>query len=152
MTQEMTLHMDITKWSIMKSDWLHSCSQRWRICIHSAKSILRAVCSSAHQLLLAKYRLKLKKAGKTTRTVRYNLNKISYGYTLEMTNGFKKLDLVNRASFCFIDYTKAFDCLDHSELWKTLKEMGIPDHLTCFLPNLYASQEATAGTRHGTMD
>ena len=69
-----------------------------------------------------------------------------------MTNGFKKLDLVNRASFCFIDYTKAFDCLDHSELWKTLKEMGIPDHLTCFLPNLYASQEATAGTRHGTMD
>ena len=54
--------------------------------------------------------------------------------------------------FCFTDYTKAFDCVDHSKLWKTLKEMGIPDHLTCFLPNLYASQEATAGTRHGTMD
>ena len=69
-----------------------------------------------------------------------------------MTNGFKELDLVNRASFCFIDYTKAFDCLDNNELWKILKEMGISDHLTCFLQNLYASQEATVGTRHETTD
>ena len=45
--------------------------------------------------------------------------------------------------FCFIDYTKAFDCVDHDKLWKILKEMGIPDHLTCLLQNLYASQEAT---------
>ena len=45
--------------------------------------------------------------------------------------------------FCFIDYTKAFDCVDHKKLWKILKEMGIPDHLTCLLRNLYASQEAT---------
>ena len=54
--------------------------------------------------------------------------------------------------FCFIDYTKTFDCVDHNKLWKILKEMGIPLHLTCLLRNLYASQEATVRTRHGTMD
>ena len=54
--------------------------------------------------------------------------------------------------FCFIDYAKAFDCVDHSKLWKVLKEMGIPDHLTCFLRNLYAGQEATLRTGRGTTD
>ena len=54
--------------------------------------------------------------------------------------------------FCFIDYGKAFDCVDHSKLQKILKEMGIPDHLTCFLRNLYAGQEATVRTAHGTTD
>ena len=54
--------------------------------------------------------------------------------------------------FCFIDYAKAFDCVDHSKLWNILKEMGIPDHLTCLLRNLYAGQEATVRTRHGTTD
>ena len=52
--------------------------------------------------------------------------------------------------FCFIDYAKAFDCVDHNELWKILKEMGIPDHLTCLLRNLYAGQEASLRTGHGT--
>ena len=52
--------------------------------------------------------------------------------------------------FCFIDYAKAFDCVDHNKLWKILQNMGIPDHLTCLLRNLYASQEATVRTRHGT--
>ena len=51
---------------------------------------------------------------------------------------------------CLIDYAKAFDCVDHNKLWKILKEMGIPDHLTCLLKNLYASQEATVRTGHGT--
>ena len=51
--------------------------------------------------------------------------------------------------FCFIDYAKAFDCVDHNKLWKILKEMGIPDHLTCLLRNLYAGQEATIRTEHG---
>ena len=51
--------------------------------------------------------------------------------------------------FCFIDYAKAFDCVDHSRLWKILKEMGIPDHLICLLRNLYAGQEATVRTGHG---
>ena len=54
--------------------------------------------------------------------------------------------------FCFIDYAKAFDCVDHNRLWKILKEMGIPDHLTCLLINLYAGQEATVRTGHGTTD
>ena len=52
--------------------------------------------------------------------------------------------------FCFIDYFKAFDCVDHNKLWKTLKEIGIPDHLTCLLRNLYAGQESTVRTGHGT--
>ena len=54
--------------------------------------------------------------------------------------------------FCFIDYAKAFDCVDHNKLWKILKEMGIPDHLNCLLRNLYAGQEATVRTGHGTID
>ena len=54
--------------------------------------------------------------------------------------------------FCFIDYAKAFDCVDHNKLWKILKEMGIPDHLTCLLRNLYAGQEATVRNGHGTTD
>ena len=54
--------------------------------------------------------------------------------------------------FCFIDYARAFDCVDHSKLWKILKEMGIPDHLTCLLRNLSAGQEATVRTGHGTTD
>ena len=54
--------------------------------------------------------------------------------------------------FCFIDYAKAFDCVDHNKLWKILKEMGIPDHLICLLRNLYAGQEATVRTGHGTTD
>ena len=54
--------------------------------------------------------------------------------------------------FCFIDYAKAFDCVDHNKLWKILKEVGIPDHLICLLRNLYAGQEATVRTGHGTTD
>ena len=54
--------------------------------------------------------------------------------------------------FCSIDYAKAFYCLDHNKLWEILQEMGIPEHLTCLLRNLYAGQEATVRTRHGTMD
>ena len=54
--------------------------------------------------------------------------------------------------FCFIDYTKAFDCVDHNKLWKILQEVGIPDHLTCLLRNLYAGQDVTVRTGHGTTD
>ena len=54
--------------------------------------------------------------------------------------------------FCFIDYAKAFDCVEHNKLWKILKDMGIPDHLTCLLRNLYAGQEATARGGHGKTD
>ena len=55
-------------------------------------------------------------------------------------------------NFCFTDYAKAFDCVDHNKLWKILQEMGIPDHLTCLLRNLYAVREATVRTGHGTTD
>ena len=54
--------------------------------------------------------------------------------------------------FCFIDYARAFDCVDHNQLWKILKEIGIPEHLICLLRNLYAGQEATVRTGHGTTD
>ena len=54
--------------------------------------------------------------------------------------------------FCFIDYAKAFECVDHNKLWKILEEVGIPDHLTCLLRNLYAGQKATVRTGHGTTD
>ena len=61
-------------------------------------------------------------------------------------------ELQKNIYFCFIDYAKAFDCVDHNKLWTILKEMEIPDHLTCLLRNLYAGQEATVRTGHGTTD
>ena len=64
----------------------------------------------------------------------------------------KSIEFQRNIYFCFIDYVKAFDCVDHNKLWKILKEMGIPDHLTCLLRNLYAGQEATVRTGHGTTD
>ena len=64
----------------------------------------------------------------------------------------KRREFQKNIYFCFIDYAKAFDYVDHNELWKILKEMGIPDHLTCLLRNLYAGQEATVRTGHGTTD
>ena len=64
----------------------------------------------------------------------------------------KARELQKNIYFCFIDYSKAFFCVDHNKLWKILEKMGIPDHLTCLLRNLYAGQEATVRTRHGTTD
>ena len=66
--------------------------------------------------------------------------------------GSKKQEFQKNIYFCFIDYNKAFDCVDHNKLWKILQEMGIPDHLTCLLRNLYAGQEVTVRTGHGTTD
>ena len=64
----------------------------------------------------------------------------------------KARDFQKNIYFCFIDYAKAFDCVDHNKLWKILKEMRIPDHLTCLLRNLYAGQETTFRTRRGATD
>ena len=64
----------------------------------------------------------------------------------------KKQEFQKNIYFCFIDYAKAFDYVDHNKLWKILKEMGIPNHLTCLLRNLYAGQEATVRIGHGTTD
>ena len=62
----------------------------------------------------------------------------------------KKQELQKNIYLCFMDYAKAFDCVDHNKLWKILKEMGIPDYLTCWVGNLYSGQEATFKTGHGT--
>ena len=64
----------------------------------------------------------------------------------------KKQEFQKNIYFSFIDYAKAFDCVDHHKLWKILKEMGMPDHLTCLLRNRYAGQEATVRTGHGITD
>ena len=64
----------------------------------------------------------------------------------------KTIEFQKDIYFCFIDYTKAFDCVDHNKLWKIIQEMRIPDHLTCLLRNLYAGQQATVRIEHGTMD
>ena len=68
------------------------------------------------------------------------------------TGSSKKQEIQKNIYFCFIDYAQAFDCVDHNKLWKILKEMGRPDHLTCLLRNLYAGQEVRVRTGHGTMD
>ena len=97
---EKTLHMDITRWPTLKLDYI-LCNQRWRSSIQSAKTRLGADCGSDHELLIAKFRLKLKKVGKTTRPFRYDLNQIPYDYTVEMRNRFKGLDLKTE---CLMNY------------------------------------------------
>ena len=89
--------MDITRWSTPKyqTDYI-LCSQRWRSSIQSAKTRPEADCGSDHELLIAKFRLKLKKVGKTTRPFWYDLNQIPYDYTVEVRNRFKGLDLIDR--------------------------------------------------------
>ena len=72
----------------------------------------------------------------------------SIGLDCRKSKGIKKKQ--NTIYFCFIDYAKAFDCVDHNKLWKILKEMGVPDHLTCLLRNLYADQETTLRIGHQT--
>ena len=93
--------MDITKWSTLRNqiDYI-LCSQRWRSSIQSAKTRLGVDCGSDHELLIAKFRLKLKKVGKTTRPFRYDLNQISYDYTVKVRNRFKGLYLIE----CLVNY------------------------------------------------
>ena len=96
-TQEKTLHMNITRWSTPKLDWLYSLHPKMeKLYIVRKKTRLGADCGSDHELLLAKFRLNLKKVGKTTRPFRYDLNQIPYEYTLEVRNRFKGLDLIDR--------------------------------------------------------
>ena len=82
------------------------------------------------------------KKGRRTRDQIANIHRI-----IKKAREFQK-----NTNFCFLDYDKAFDCVDHNKLWKILREMGIPDHLTCLLRNLYAGQEATVRTGHRTTD
>ena len=86
--------MDITRWSILNQIDYILCSQRWRSSIQSAETRLEADCGSDHELLIPKFRLKLKKVWKTTRPFRYDLNQIPYDCTVEVRNRFKGLDLI----------------------------------------------------------
>ena len=89
--------MDITRWPKPKSDGLYSLQPKMeKLSIQSTKTRLGADCGSDHELLIAKFRLKLKKEGKTTRPFRYDLNQIPYDYTVEVRNRFKGLDLIDR--------------------------------------------------------
>ena len=88
--------MDITRWSTPKSDDYVRCGQRWRSSIQSAKTRQGADCDSDHELLIAKFRLKLKKVGKTTVPFRYDLNQIPYDYTVEVRHRFRRLDQIDR--------------------------------------------------------
>ena len=88
--------MDITRWSHQNQSDYILCSQRWRSSIQSAKTRPGADCGSDHEIFIAKFRLKLKKVGETTRPFRYNINQIPYDYTVEVRNRFKGLDLIVR--------------------------------------------------------
>ena len=85
------------------------------------------------------YKLDLEKAKES------EIKLSTFHWTIEIAREFQE-------NICFIDYTKAFDCVDQNKLWKILKQMGIADHLFCLLRNLYAGQEAPVITRHGTTD
>ena len=98
--------MDLTRWPTLKSDWLYSLQPKWRSSIQSAKRTLGAACGSDHEFLIAKFSLKLKKLGKTTRPFRYHQNQISCDYTVEVTNRSRRLDLIDRVS---------------EELWRTME-------------------------------
>ena len=87
--------MDVTRWSTLKFDYI-LCSHIWRSSIQSTKTRPGADCGSNHELLITKFRLKLKKVGKTTRPFRYDLNQIPYDYTVEVRNRLKGLDLIDR--------------------------------------------------------
>ena len=100
--------MDITKWPTPKLDCLYSLQPRWRSCIQSGKISLGADCGSDHELLITRFRLKLKKIGKTARSFRYDLNQIAYDYTVEVRNTFKGLDLIDRV---------------HDELWNEVRDI-----------------------------
>ena len=94
-TQEKSLHMDITRWSTQKSDWLYRLQPKMEKLWTHSKTRLGADCVSDHELLIAKFRCKLKEVGKTTRIFRYDVNLILYDYTVEVRNGFKGLDWRN---------------------------------------------------------
>ena len=95
-TKEKTLHMDITSWSTPKSDWLYSLQPKKEKLYTVNKNKTGADCGLDHELLFAKFRFKLKKVGKTTKPFRYDLNQIFNNYTVQVTNRFKGLDLIDR--------------------------------------------------------
>ena len=136
-TQEKTLHMDITRWSTPKSDWLYSLQPKMEKPYtvskkHASKVMLKILQARLQQYVnceLPDVQAGFRK-GRGTRDQIANIC-----WIFEKSREFQK-----NIYFCFIDYYKAFDCVDHHKLGKILKEIGIPDHLTCLLRNLYAGQ------------
>ena len=123
-----------------KEGWCQRMFKLLKNCTHS-KVMLKVLQARFQQYVNWEFSAGFRK-GKGTRDQIANIH-----WILEKAREFQK-----NIYFCFIDYTKAFDCVDHNKLWKILKEMGIPDHLTCLLRNLYAGQEATVRTGHGTTE
>ena len=122
------------------------CSNYWTIALisHTSKVMLKILQARLQQYVNLELRAVQAgfRKGRGTRDQIANIR-----WIIEKAREFQK-----NIYFCFIYYAKAFDCVGHNKLWKILKEMGIPDHLTCLLRNLYAGQEATVRTGHGTMD
>ena len=111
---------------------------------HASKVILKILQARLQQYLnleLPDVQVGYRKDGRTRNQI------ANIRWIIEKAREFQK-----NIYFCFIDYAKAFDCVDHNKLWKILKGMGIPDHLTCLLRNLYAGQDATVRIGHGTTD
>ena len=109
--------MDITRRSILKSDWYSLCSQRWRSSIQPAKLRPGANCHSDHKILIAKFRRKMNKLGKITRPFGYNLNQIPYNYIVEVINRFKGLDLIE----CLRNYGLCYEPVHNTVLEKVIK-------------------------------
>ena len=129
---------------IPKKGHAKECSNYRTIALHTSKVMLKILQASLQQYVnheLPDVQAGLRK-GRGTRDLIANIR-----WIIEKAREFQK-----NIYFCFIDYAKAFDCVNHNKLWKILKEMGIPDHLTSLLRNLYAGQEATVRTGHRTTD
>ena len=138
--------MDIIRWPIPKSDWLQFLQLKMEKLYTVSRNKTGSWRGSDHELLVAKFRFKLKKAGKTTRPFRYDLNQVPWSNCQHPLDHGKRKRVPEKHLFLLYDYAKTFDCVDHNKLWKILKEMRLPDHLTCLLRNLYAGQEATVRT------
>ena len=129
---------------IPKKGNVKECSNYWTIVLisHASKVMFKILQTSLQQYVnqeLLDVQAGIRKS-KGTRDQIVNICLI-----IEKAKEFQK-------NICFVDYAKAFDCVDHNTLWNLIKEMGRPDHLTCFLRNLYAGQEATVRSRYGTSD
>ena len=129
--KEKTIHKDVTRWSIPKSDSIH-CSQRWGSSIESATR-LEADYGSDNEILIAKFRLKLKKVGKITRPFRYDLNQIPYDYTVEVTNTFRGLDLIE----CLKNYRRRFVTLYRRQGSRPFPRKRNAKRQNCCLRRLY---------------
>ena len=132
--------------SIPKKDNAKECSNYRTVALisHASKQMLKILQVRLQQYVdheLPNVQAQFRK-GRGTRDQTVNIH-----WIIEKAREFQK-----NIYFCFIDYTKAFDCVDHNKLWEILKGMGIPNHLTCLLRNLYAGQEATIRTGHETTD